>query len=262
MTPLFAGAIDYSFKQLSHEGYITMSMLAIVSLVSWSVIISKSVQLLRARRMSKKFFEAWRQTKNPLELARSGQQFEGSPAYEIYTAVAQEVAYHLEHNPVVPKSTSKSKEAKEGESDIKISFASFDLVKSTLERTAGAEALELERGMIMLSTAVAGGPFIGLLGTVFGVMETFAGIAIKQAASIAAMAPGVAGALLNTVFGLAVAIPAMFAYNFQVTTIRGITQELDNFGSELVTAFEHTYVDNRPLSEEIRDAISELNPMA
>ena len=68
------------------------------------------------------------------------------------------------------------------------------------------------------------------------------------------MAPGVAGALIATVVGLFVAIPAMFAYNFMVTSIRAITQELDGFASEYATALEHKYVDNRPLSEEIRDA--------
>ena len=112
--------------------------------------------------------------------------------------------------------------------------------------------------MIILTTAVAGGPFIGLLGTVWGVMETFSGIAIKQAASLAAMAPGVAGALIATVVGLFVAIPAMFAYNYMVTMIRGITQELDNFVTELATAVEHTYVDNRPVSEEIADALKKM----
>jgi biopolymer transport protein ExbB/TolQ len=106
----------------------------------------------------------------------------------------------------------------------------------------------------VLSTAVAGGPFIGLLGTVWGVMETFSGIAKANSASLTAMAPGVAGALIATVVGLFVAIPAMFAYNFMVTSIRAITQELDNFATEFATAIEHAYVDNRPLSEEISHA--------
>ena len=105
------------------------------------------------------------------------------------------------------------------------------------------------------STAVAGGPFIGLLGTVWGVMETFSGIAKAQSASLTAMAPGVAGALIATVTGLFVAIPAMFAYNYMVTTIRAITQELDGFASEFATQMEHRYVDSRPLAEEIRDAL-------
>ena len=95
--------------------------------------------------------------------------------------------------------------------------------------------------MIILSTAVAGGPFIGLLGTVWGVMETFSGIARAGAANLTVMAPGVAGALIATVVGLFVAIPAMFAYNYMVTSIRALTQELDGFASEYATALEHKY---------------------
>jgi len=118
--------------------------------------------------------------------------------------------------------------------------------------------MALEKGMIVLSTAVAGGPFIGLLGTVWGVMETFAGIAKANSASLTAMAPGVAGALIATVIGLLVAIPAMFAYNFMVTTIRSITQELDGFASRYATQIEHIYVDNRALSEDLKDSNNAL----
>ena len=104
-------------------------------------------------------------------------------------------------------------------------------MKVVLEEAAAAQAMALEKGMIVLSTAVAGGPFIGLLGTVWGVMSTFAGIAESNSASLTAMAPGVAAALVATVTGLLVAIPAMFAYNFMVTSIRTITQELDGFAA-------------------------------
>ena len=123
-----------------------------------------------------------------------------------------------------------------------------------MEEAAGAEAMGLEKGMIVLSTAVAGGPFIGLLGTVWGVMETFSGIATAGGASITAMAPGVAGALICTVIGLLVAIPAMFSYNFMVTSIRAITQELDLFGARYANQIEHRYVDNRTVMEEMKDA--------
>ena len=123
-----------------------------------------------------------------------------------------------------------------------------------MEEAAAGEAMGLEKGMIVLSTAVAGGPFIGLLGTVWGVMETFSGIANAGGASITAMAPGVAGALICTVVGLLVAIPAMFSYNFMVTSIRAITQELDGFGARYANQIEHRYVDNRPLSEEIKES--------
>ena len=142
----------------------------------------------------------------------------------------------------------------------RISNASFESVKVALERTVSVQALSSEKGMIILSTAVAGGPFIGLLGTVWGVMETFSGIAKVQAASLTAMAPGVAGALIATVVGLFVAIPAMFAYNYMITTVRAITQELDNFTTEYATSLEHKYVDNRSVSEEIADALRQLRP--
>lgn len=236
-------AIVFSAKQLSEEGYFTMGLLTIVSLLSWSVIISKAFQLYRARRMSTRFFAAWKATEDPMELARANKEFDGSPAYEVYRAAAEEVDHQLATHPLLIRGEKR------------MSLSSFDLVKAALASSAGAEALTLEKGMIVLTTAVAGGPFIGLLGTVFGVMETFAGIAVQQSASITAMAPGVAGALLNTVYGLLVAIPAMFAYNFQVTNIRGLTNELDNFVSELEVAFGHRYVDNRAIAEEISDAV-------
>jgi biopolymer transport protein ExbB/TolQ len=136
----------------------------------------------------------------------------------------------------------------------RVTVASYEAIKVVMEEAAGAEAMGLERGMIVLSTAVAGGPFIGLLGTVWGVMETFSGIANAGGASITAMAPGVAGALICTVVGLLVAIPAMFSYNFMVTSIRAITQELDGFGARYANQIEHRYVDTRPLSEEIKEA--------
>jgi biopolymer transport protein ExbB/TolQ len=241
--PILAdGALQFAFEKATVEGKITISVLVVVSLFSWTVIFTKGWQLIRARKVAKRFFEAYRSTRDPLELARKKEEFDGAPAYELYAAGAEELEYHLQNN------------ASEIRGSRRVSTASFDSVKVALERTASQEALSLEKGMIVLSTAVAGGPFIGLLGTVWGVMETFSGIAKAASASLTAMAPGVAGALIATVVGLFVAIPAMFAYNFMVTSIRAITQELDAFATEYATAIEHAYVDNRPLGEEINEA--------
>lgn len=240
ITPIFAeGALQFAFEKATTEGKITIGTLIIVSLFSWTVILTKAWQLWRARRMARQFFEAYRQTRDPLELARKNVEYDGAPAFELYAAGADELDYHLKNNGI------------EVQGSKRVSLAAFESVKVTLERTASQQALSLEKGMIVLSTAVAGGPFIGLLGTVWGVMETFSGIAKANSASLTAMAPGVAGALIATVVGLFVAIPAMFAYNFMVTSIRGITQELDNFATEFATSIEHGYVDNRPLGEEL-----------
>jgi biopolymer transport protein TolQ len=259
-------ALGFAWKNLTKEGLSTIFALLIVSIFSWTVIITKARQLLRAHKMSKKFFAAARATRDPLELYRTNQEFDGAPAYELYVTGAEELAYHLKNNPIQAAQVRSVAPGGEsvGETDIvaraistKINRASFESVQLALERAASAEAMSLEKGMIILSTAVAGGPFIGLFGTVWGVMETFSGIGRAGAASLTAMAPGVAAALLATVAGLSVAIPAMFAYNYMVTTIRGITQELDGYSSEYATQLEHKYVDNRSLAEEIRDALSD-----
>jgi biopolymer transport protein ExbB/TolQ len=238
-----SSALEFAFEKATMEGKITITALVIVSLFSWTVIITKIRQLARARRMARRFFAAYRATRDPRELARKGEAFDGAPAYELYMAGAEELDYQLKHNPV------------EVDGQPRISRAAFESVRVALERTASAQALVLEKGMIVLSTAVAGGPFLGLLGTVWGVMETFAGIARASAASLSAMAPGVAGALIATVVGLFVAIPAMFAYNFMVTTIRAITQELDAYANEYATHIEHAYVDNRSFTDGLQGAL-------
>jgi len=280
VTPLLGNALKFALDKATMEGKLTIVLLIIVSFVSWTVMINKARQLYKASKMSKKFFSAYRATRDPMDLFNKSEEFNGAPAYEVFYTGAEELAYHLKNNPVTVEKIGRAHgpgadapttpEAARGvHTDMlarsivtKISNPSFESVKVALERAVSAQAISLEKGMIILTTAVAGGPFIGLLGTVWGVMETFSSIAIKQAASLTAMAPGVAGALIATVVGLFVAIPAMFAYNYMVTMIRAITQELDNFATEYATAIEHAYVDNRSISEEIAAAISRLGAEA
>lgn len=266
-TPMFAaGALSFAIKKATLEGKATMSALLILSLFSWTIIITKARQLMIARKATKKFLAAYASTRDPLDIKRRDEDFGGAPAFELYVRGADELEYHLKNNPVILKKVKAvNKDPSLGETDhfaravtTRISPASFEAIKVVMEEAAGAEAMELEKGMIVLSTAVAGGPFIGLLGTVWGVMETFAGIASAGGASITAMAPGVAGALICTVIGLLVAIPAMFSYNFMVTTIRAITHELDGFGARYANQIEHCYVDSRTLAEEIKESNATL----
>jgi biopolymer transport protein ExbB/TolQ len=263
--PLFAAnAAVYAIQNATDEGKITVIVLLILSLFSWTIIITKFRQLMIARKATKKFFTTYNSTRDPLDIQRRGEEFDGAPAYQLYIRGADELAYQLKNNPVQIEVVAPQNPVEGAEHtntdflarsvDTKVSTASFEAVKVILEEAAATEAMALEKGMIVLSTAVAGGPFIGLLGTVWGVMSTFAGIAESKAATLTAMAPGVAAALVATVTGLLVAIPAMFAYNFMVTTIRHLTQELDGFASRYANQIEHVYVDHRPLAEEIRNA--------
>lgn len=239
MTPLFANALQFAFEQATTEGKLTVAVLLVVSLFSWSVIVTKIRQFTTATRMNRRFFAAIHDFADPLDLLRRGQRFEGAPAYGLYLAGATELQRQREADP----------EART------IRDTAFDAVRIAIEEAAFAEARALEKGMTVLSTAVAGGPFIGLLGTVWGVMETFAGVAKSNAASLTAMAPGVAGALIATVIGLLVAIPAMFAYNFMVTRIRAYTQELDGFALRFATQIEHTAVAGTAVATEVAQAV-------
>jgi biopolymer transport protein ExbB/TolQ len=252
--PLLAsGALQFAFEKATPEGKTTICALFVLSMFSWTIIITKFRQLYIARKASKKFFTAYSATRDPLDIKKRGEEFDGAPAYEIYIRAADELDYHLKNNPVEIKGVAAATAS--GASTTKITTNSFEAIKVVLEEAAAAQAMTLEKGMIVLSTAVAGGPFIGLLGTVWGVMETFAGIAKANQASLTAMAPGVAGALIATVTGLLVAIPAMFAYNFMVTTIRHITQELDGFSARYATQIEHIFVDNRDIEDKIAGAL-------
>jgi len=244
LNPMLAsGALQFAFDKATLEGKLVIFTLITLSLFSWTVIITKLRQLYLAKKWAKRFLAEYESTRDPLDIRRKHAEFEGAPIYQLYLRGADELDYQLTHN------------GRNIKGDTRISTASFEAVKVTLEEAAGGEALALEKGMIVLSTAVAGGPFIGLLGTVWGVMDTFAGVALANAASLTAMAPGVAGALITTVIGLLVAIPAMFAYNFMVTSLRSITHELDGFASRFAIQIEHAYGETRNVEEKIADAI-------
>ena len=130
ITPMFAsGALQFAFEKATLEGKITIGVLIVVSLFSWSVIITKIIQLWRAHRASKKFFDAYLETREPLDLHRKGTTFDGAPAYELYLAGQKELQFQLTKHPVVVKA------------ETKITQGGFDSVRVSLEEAAMHEAL-------------------------------------------------------------------------------------------------------------------------
>ncbi len=192
-----------------------------------------------AQRQRERFLDQFRADRQPLRLFTDRARFEGAPVFAVYKAGCRELAFQLLGSEDVD-------ETFRGRLDSapKISSSQMRVVTTAMERAVGETALRMESQMILLATAVSGAPFLGLLGTVWGVMETFGDVATSGSANLAAMAPGVSAALITTVTGLLVAIPAMFGYNFLVTTLRGMVVELDNFAAELASEFEHKYVDH------------------
>jgi biopolymer transport protein TolQ len=131
-------------------------------------------------------------------------------------------------------------------------------VQNAMERSVAEAALRLEARMSWVATSLSGAPFLGLLGTVWGILDTFSQLATKNGAlDLATLAPGVTTALVTTVLGLLVAIPSMICYNGIVSRIRGIVVRLDNFASELSAGLDRTFVDHR-FSNEVLPSMSAL----
>lgn len=233
------GGLIYAFENSTLPGKTILLLLFVASIFSWSVMVTKWRVIRHAQRRRDQFLDIFRADRQPLRIYADRQRFEGAPVFAVYKAGCKELTFQL-------LGSAEVDETFRGRLDSapKISPAQMRVVSSAMERAVGETALKLESQMILLATAVSGAPFLGLLGTVWGVMETFAGVAAAGSANLAAMAPGVSAALITTVTGLLVAIPAMFGYNYLVTTIRATIVELDNFAAELASEFEHKFVEH------------------
>ncbi|MBX3304285.1 MAG: MotA/TolQ/ExbB proton channel family protein [Nitrospira sp.] len=240
-----SGGVAFALSHATLEGKITILVLLVFSLASWTVIINKFHQLTRARKRNQLFLSYYSKAKSPLVIFSKGpvKSLQGSPMYDLYYGGCEEL---------------KTQQDKYGTE--KVPNHGMNAIRIALERVLGESAVALESGMIVLATAISGGPFIGLLGTVWGVMDTFSGIGRAQQATLTTMAPGVASALIATVAGLMVAIPSLFCYNFLVTKIKAQTMELDNFAAHLEAVFMAEYLRPKDHFEEAVMELEELRP--
>jgi len=222
----------YVWRQATPEGKAVIVCLVLFSILAWTVMIGKALQMRRAKRLNKFFDKEFRTQKTVLDVFDRRVQADGCPLFMVYQAGSLELDQRL----------------KDSEGNGRKQFVSLkgmEHVKRSLENTVAQESLKLESGLILLAIAVSGAPFLGLLGTVWGVMSTFGHIAQQGTASLATMAPGVSAALITTVAGLLVAIPSMFGYNWLVHNLRVLTVELDNFAQELVSKMETEFLEER-----------------
>jgi biopolymer transport protein TolQ len=145
---------------------------------------------------------------------------------------------------VVKESQSGKESGKEmeGPDRLSLEMSRIDNVERALNRARDSESTKLESALGFLATTGSASPFIGLFGTVWGIMDTFKGIGARGSATLAVVAPGISEALIATAAGLAAAIPAVIFYNYYLNRIKSMTQEMDNFSSELLNIIERYYV--------------------
>jgi biopolymer transport protein ExbB len=158
----------------------------------------------------------------------AGGQFAGSSIYRIYHVGVDELQQRFQTY-------------KERGQPLALTSQSIGAIKATIDAGLIKETHRLNKQMVLLTIAISGGPFLGLLGTVVGVMITFAAIAAAGDVNVNSIAPGIAAALVATVAGLAVAIPALFGYNYLASRIRNITTDMQVFADELITKFAENY---------------------
>ncbi len=219
----------YIWDKATPEAKVIIVCLALFSIIAWSVMIAKALQLRRAKKLNQFFNAEYRTQKGVLEVYDRRVQADGCPLFMVYQVGSVELDTRLKNS--------------DGNGRKKfVSLKGMEHVKRSLENTVAQESLKLESGLILLAIAVSGAPFLGLLGTVWGVMSAFSYVAQRNKADLATMAPGVAAALVTTVAGLLVAIPSMFGYNWLVHNLRVQTVELDNFAQELVSKMETEYM--------------------
>jgi len=219
-----------SIAQSGLLGQIIVAFLLMVSVYSWAIMIYKVAALRRAGARSQDFLLQFRDDPDGMISHFSDRQkFEPSPLSAVFEAGLAELA-------LVAGVRGRG-------GDLRLSLVHVDGVERSLERAIADQILELRSQLIILATASGIAPFIGLFGTVWGIMEAFTAMTVTGSASISSVAPGVAAALTTTVAGLAVAIPALAGYNYLMNQVKSLTVQMENFSSEFVSTVERNFGD-------------------
>lgn len=223
--------LDAIVGNLTLDGWIIICLLFGMGSASMLVLVSKSFFLRQSQKENKGFMQAFEQLEHLFDHDTDFDGYENSPLCRIYLAGCQTIAGMLRRKGDQARKILSAKE--------------IDFFKAALEKYYLLETKRFNKWMIMLPVAISGGPFLGLLGTVWGVMNTFAAMAKAGDANIMAIAPGVASALAATVCGLCVAIPSLFGYNYLSTRIKDQTADIGIFVDEFIMLVDRDHGEER-----------------
>jgi biopolymer transport protein TolQ len=204
-------------------------VLVVFSIVSWALIVEKWWEFRRVRRESMRFIRAFREGRRLSAVLTAAKRHRESPLAQLYVAACQELAGGAVSAEVVDHLLE--------DADDEMGQERIDAIDRNLRRTAGSEVARLERYLPFLATTASAAPFIGLFGTVWGVMTAFHGIGQQGSANLAVVAPGISEALVATAFGLGAAIPAVIGYNYFVNRVKHWATEMEGFTFEILNLF-------------------------
>jgi biopolymer transport protein TolQ len=197
----------------------------------WGIALAKGREMRRAEKQSAKFIDIFWEAKNLATIQTASLDLKDSPVAQVFRAGYQE----LQRLTKAKRGTTESFDD-EGE------FGGVENVQRAMQRARIQEVTRLERGLTFLATTSSTAPFIGLFGTVWGIMTAFMGLSTTTSSSIQAVAPGIAEALIATAVGLAAAIPAVVMYNRFARQLRVLTAEVDTFAVEFLNIADRHFL--------------------
>jgi biopolymer transport protein TolQ len=200
-----------------------LTLLVLMSVVSWYIIGSKALYLSRAQSRSGNFQDAFWKTQRLDDVWKLTEEMGPSPVGEVFRAGYVELAK-------LRKRRAEQAQGHVGETDL----GDLESIERALDRARTAAITEMESRVPFLGTTASAAPFIGLFGTVWGIMNSFRSIGAKGAANLATVAPGIAEALVATAIGLVAAIPAVMAYNFFSRRIRVLSSDMETFEKDFL----------------------------
>jgi biopolymer transport protein TolQ len=224
------------FHETSPTAKVVLGILLLFSLISWIIIFAKYIRLAKITRQSERFVAFFRKSKRFSEVNTVAGELGDSPLTTLFKAGyaeldAQIKAVRPEESPVTTMSLQSGK----------LLIKNISGVERALERAIGIEVSRLTANMTFLATTASACPFIGLFGTVWGIMQSFRAIGQSGSTSIAAVAPGISEALINTAAGLAAAIPALIFYNYFMGKVRAQRAGMEDFALEFINLAERNF---------------------
>ena len=221
-------------------GKIILLILLVFSLVSWAIILQKLIVFRRLKGKRRRFFEVFERRTSLAEAYQGALAIAENPLTEVFKSGIRELK-HLSQRPVAEERGDDLLELASTPASVApplrataITILEKESIHMALDREAAQQVEALEHGLSFLATTGNVAPFLGLLGTVWGVMDAFLNIGLRGTGNLTFVAPGIAEALITTVAGLAAAIPAVIAYNAFLSHIKEISDELGHFSSELI----------------------------
>ncbi|NRA63698.1 MAG: MotA/TolQ/ExbB proton channel family protein [Pseudobacteriovorax sp.] len=226
------------FSQALRSGFVVFTvllMLILFSVLSWAVFLAKIVSLRRLDSTNTDFIKSFWDSRSLNDLNSRLSEYPSSPAKEVFKTGYAELV--------------RGSQLREQTSSMALAVqVATENISRSLSKAKKIERKKMERYLPLLATIASSSPFIGLFGTVWGIMNAFEGIAKTGNASLAAVAPGISEALIATAFGLAAAIPAVIGYNASNAKIRSLTSNLDGFGMDFLNIVERYLITEKKTS--------------